>query len=314
MNWAEEKFVKLFTRDTPTWLCWPWQARALAPLLMRKLEGEGRLAIGRIQPSRAIACTVGLPEEVVDIGLKAMLEDGTLELRENGLWWPEFEEAQESRKSEALRLREYRAKQRHKKAPRTNSYEPVQTQTPAKDKELKRTSSENEENQELQEKTHNLPPKVHVAEIACLQLLETSRAPRASPYEPVQTRTNLQLSRPDQTRTDQNKKKEPAAHAPRESDALCADFLELVGKKYAWQGAKDGAAFARLRKEFSFEEIRERWRKGLQASGWQQVRTVAQLLSKWNDLAGDLDTGKADWLKKRNSEQNEVHIEGEVRL
>ena len=30
----------------------------------------------------------------------------------------------------------------------------------------------------------------------------------------------------------------------------------------------------------------ERWRVGLRATGWHQVRTVAQLASKWNDLAG----------------------------
>lgn len=112
MNWAEEKFVKLFTRDTPTWLAWPWQARAMAPLLLRKLEGEGRLAVGRLEPARAAALTIGLPIEVVEAGLPAMLDDGTLELRDDGLWWSKFEEAQESRKSDALRQREQRAKQR----------------------------------------------------------------------------------------------------------------------------------------------------------------------------------------------------------
>jgi hypothetical protein len=112
VNWSEEKYVKIFVRDTPTWLAWPWQARALAPLLMRKLESDGRLAVGRLEPARAVALTVGLPIEVVAEGLPAMLEDGTLELRDDGLWWPKFEEAQESRKSEALRSREHRAKQR----------------------------------------------------------------------------------------------------------------------------------------------------------------------------------------------------------
>ena len=112
MNWAEEKFVKVFTRDTPTWLAWPWQARALAPLLMRKLEGDGRLAVGRLELARAVALTVGLPVEVVETGLAAMLDDGTLEAREDGLWWPKYEEAQESRKSDALNSRDYRARQR----------------------------------------------------------------------------------------------------------------------------------------------------------------------------------------------------------
>lgn len=112
MNWCEERFVKLFARDTPTWLAWPWQARALAPLLMRKLESDGRLATGRLDVESAVALTVGLPIEVVSEALTAMLEDGTLEQRIDGLWWPNYEEAQESRKSDALRQREHRSKQR----------------------------------------------------------------------------------------------------------------------------------------------------------------------------------------------------------
>jgi hypothetical protein len=134
MNWSEEKYVKLFTRDTPTWRAWPWQARALAPLLMRVLEGEGRLATGRLEPVRAVALTVDLPIEVVAVGLPAMLEDGTLELREDGLWWPKYEEAQESRKSEALRSREHRAKQRRESSTPTRhaaSHGVTQRHTPS---------------------------------------------------------------------------------------------------------------------------------------------------------------------------------------
>lgn len=80
----------------------------------------------------------------------------------------------------------------------------------------------------------------------------------------------------------------PAAPTPRESDALCQDFLEAVGAAYVWQGAKDGVALADLRKAADLEEVRARWRKGLRATGWIQVRTVAQLRQKWNDLAGDV--------------------------
>lgn len=77
-----------------------------------------------------------------------------------------------------------------------------------------------------------------------------------------------------------------AARAPRETDLLCDDFKEIVGKKYQWLGAKDGALFAKLRKEHSLEEIRTRWRAGLNATDrWLKIRTVAQLVQKWNDLA-----------------------------
>jgi hypothetical protein len=114
VNWSEEKYVKLFTRDTPTWRSWPWQARATAPLLMRALEGEGSLSVGRLDVNRAVAVTVNLPEEVVAPGLAAMLDDGTLALNDGRLWWPKFEEAQESRKSDAQKQRDYRDRKRRK--------------------------------------------------------------------------------------------------------------------------------------------------------------------------------------------------------
>ncbi len=82
----------------------------------------------------------------------------------------------------------------------------------------------------------------------------------------------------------------PAARAPsvtREvTDALCAEFATAVGEPYRWQGAKDGAALSGLLKTATTEQVLERWRAGLRATGWHQVRTVAQLASKWNDLAG----------------------------
>ena len=77
----------------------------------------------------------------------------------------------------------------------------------------------------------------------------------------------------------------PAPRAPRDSDLLCADFESLTGSPYGWNGAKDGVALAWCLKQAPLEEVRARWRRGLAADGWLLVRTVAQLRSKWNDLA-----------------------------
>ncbi len=75
--------------------------------------------------------------------------------------------------------------------------------------------------------------------------------------------------------------------APVETDALVVDFLEITNQAYRWQGAKDGVAFAELRRSATLEEIRVRWKRGLMATGWRHTATVAQLLLKWNDLATD---------------------------
>ena len=108
------------------------------------------------------------------------------------------------------------------------------------------------------------------------------RRPKASAYSDALS-PNTEHRTPN-TEVDYIAPVKPAP-APRESDALCQDFLEATGATYVWQGAKDGTALARLRKAASLDEVRQRWREGLRATGWLQVRTVAQLASKWNDLA-----------------------------
>lgn len=68
---------------------------------------------------------------------------------------------------------------------------------------------------------------------------------------------------------------------------LCADFLDVIGAKYAFNGAKDGAALKWLLQQAPIDEVRRRWRIGLRmpSDRWGSTRTIAQLRSKWNDLA-----------------------------
>ncbi len=101
---------------------------------------------------------------------------------------------------------------------------------------------------------------------------------------------------------------------PRESDFLVADFLLVTGKKYKFQGAKDGVAFAELRKTETIEEIRIRWQRGLRATGWHHVASVAQLLSKWNDLAVDPPTTGKLAFGSVSRDQPVVYVGGESKM
>lgn len=65
---------------------------------------------------------------------------------------------------------------------------------------------------------------------------------------------------------------------------LAAVFLEARGSEYLWAGAKDSQALKRLLSQ-PLAEIERRWRIGLSSQGWRETATVAQLASKWNDLA-----------------------------
>ena len=77
-----------------------------------------------------------------------------------------------------------------------------------------------------------------------------------------------------------------AAEPPRDSDLLVYDFKLVTGSDYRWNGAKDGVALADLLKTSTLDEVRARWRRGLEApaNAWASCRTVAQLRQKWNDL------------------------------
>lgn len=110
MDWSNEKYVRLFTRDTPEWLCMTWQGRALWPLLLRKADRSGVIAtkLG----ARGIAALVGLPQEVVDAGMAALLEDGCLIEHQLGFLLPNYLEAQETPQSDSHRQRESRERRR----------------------------------------------------------------------------------------------------------------------------------------------------------------------------------------------------------
>lgn len=83
----------------------------------------------------------------------------------------------------------------------------------------------------------------------------------------------------------------PPAPAPAPSravtlrSALVEAFEARRGCKYAFGGARDGAALKALMALTEYDgEILKRWKQGLAGQGWKQVSTIAQLLSKWNDL------------------------------
>ena len=113
MDWTEEKYVKLYQRDTVTWIGWPWEGRCVLPLLLRKVDGAGLVAHGKVSPAVGIGLLIGVPVSVVEVALNAFLEDGTAVLTPAGVLLPKFLDAQEARKSDALRARESRERRRN---------------------------------------------------------------------------------------------------------------------------------------------------------------------------------------------------------
>ncbi len=111
MQWSDERYVRLYTADTVDWEMWPWESRALFPLVLRKVDRAGVLDMGR-HGERGLAAMLRLPEPVVSAGLAGLLEDGCVVMSGTRLVVRNFIEAQEATQSDKARKRAERERSR----------------------------------------------------------------------------------------------------------------------------------------------------------------------------------------------------------
>lgn len=106
MRWDDERYVRIFTRDTADLLDMGWEARALLWELVRKADRAGIVQVGK-SGVRGLARLTGIPEAVVVAALPVLLEDGCLELLPGGGGYvlPNYIAAQETPQSDAARKR-----------------------------------------------------------------------------------------------------------------------------------------------------------------------------------------------------------------
>lgn len=110
MNWSDERYVRLFTRDTVTWLRWSFETRAIFCLLLRKVDRSGVLETGRDDKAEALALTLMAPIEACRKALSELMACGTVAASDTSLVIPRFIEAQECRMSDKARQKESREK------------------------------------------------------------------------------------------------------------------------------------------------------------------------------------------------------------
>lgn len=111
MRWEDERYVRVYTRDTAEWLALGWEGQALAMMLLRKCDRAGIVHIGKAGV-RGLAALVGVPLDVVERTLPLLLEDGMLQATAGGYVFPNFIAAQETRSSDAQRKRDQRERDR----------------------------------------------------------------------------------------------------------------------------------------------------------------------------------------------------------
>lgn len=113
MRWDDERYVRVYTRDTPEWCLLSWQARALFLFLLRAADRAGIVPVGR-SGTKAVAALLRVPLEMVDEALPELLNDGCV------LWTPDnakllipnYIVAQESPQNDASRKRTERERAR----------------------------------------------------------------------------------------------------------------------------------------------------------------------------------------------------------
>lgn len=114
MDWSNERYVRLYTRETAEWRAFCWQAKACLPLMLMHADRIGLVAM-RPGPSRMrlLAGLIGIPEDVVSAGVADLVVDGCLIETDAGFIFKNFIEAQEAEASNAKRCREYRERLRN---------------------------------------------------------------------------------------------------------------------------------------------------------------------------------------------------------
>lgn len=114
MDWANERYVRLYVRDTLTWKLIGHEGRCTLLLLLRKLDRAGVFDIGESDPVDAVAAIIESPAEFTRIGLGRLLKRGVVELGTGQIVMPNYLDAQEAEQSGPQRNREWRARRRDK--------------------------------------------------------------------------------------------------------------------------------------------------------------------------------------------------------
>jgi hypothetical protein len=115
MRWEDERYVKLYSRDTPEWMSLTFEAQGLFRILLTKVDKAGVLELGRLG-LRGVAVVLGHAGrwDVIEDALDQLIVDGCVTVSDDKtrLLIPNFVDAQEARMSDRARQHEHRAKSR----------------------------------------------------------------------------------------------------------------------------------------------------------------------------------------------------------
>ena len=111
MDWSNERYVRVYVRETVGDVALTWQGRAIWREILIKCDRAGVIVLDG-HGVRGLAGLIRMPPEVVEEHFQQLLDDGRVQIRGEYLIVPNYIEAQESTKSDAQRQRESREKRR----------------------------------------------------------------------------------------------------------------------------------------------------------------------------------------------------------
>lgn len=121
MNYEDEAYVRLYKRKTATFKRLGWEGRTVLWHLFLEADKAGIIDVGDDEVD-AVCVLTDLPEDVVKLGLSRLASHGVTERHGTSLVITRFIEAQEAKRSDVARSRDYRerrrAEARHSVTPR----------------------------------------------------------------------------------------------------------------------------------------------------------------------------------------------------
>lgn len=113
MNYEDEDYVRLYTRETTTWRLLRWESQAVLLFMLKgKFDRSGVFESDGHTLSHAVTAVTGLPLTVTEPGLAQLLELRVWVETPTGLVWPKYLDAQNCKRGDAARQRESRGKRR----------------------------------------------------------------------------------------------------------------------------------------------------------------------------------------------------------
>lgn len=108
MDFANERYVRLYVRDTVTWKRLQWDGQNALTQLLRKADRAGVVDLGGIEPWEALTVLCGAPEAAARAGVARAIELGCVVLDGDRLVFPRFIEANETAMSDRQRAKDSR--------------------------------------------------------------------------------------------------------------------------------------------------------------------------------------------------------------